>query len=124
MSTDVWASAGPVIDVAIITAGGQVSEILGTQGAAGFGGNMFAVPRVVVPALPSGTCIVGVSTAYEVYEEVVGVLSAVEPSLFGVEVAYGGYVAFNAVEPLGLVPLAVPSLPLTSGAKSSSKSSS
>ena len=37
--------------------------------------------------------------AYEVYEEVVGVLSAVEPALFGVQVAYGGYVAFNAVTP-------------------------
>ena len=38
----------------------------------------------------------------------VGVLSAVEPSLFGVQVAYGGYVAYNAVTAEGLIKLTPP----------------
>lgn len=102
MSLDVWAKYGPLVDVAILNAGAQINELVSTQGVSGFGGNMFAIPRVVVPSFPAATMVLGVAEAYEVYEEVVGVLSAVEPSLFGVQVAYGGYVAFNAVEPEGL----------------------
>jgi hypothetical protein len=108
MSLDVWAQAGPIIDVAIVKAGAQVADLVSSQGAAGFAGNMFAVPRYVVPSWPDGTCIVGVDAAYECYEEVVGVLSAVEPALFGVQVAYGGYVAFNAVEPEGMCAITPP----------------
>lgn len=108
MSLDVWAKAGPVVDVALIQAGAQIADLLSTQGASNFAGNMFAIPRFVVPSFPTGTCIVGTSNAYEAYEEVVGVLSAVEPALFGVQVAYGGYVAFNAVEPAGLVKVTPP----------------
>lgn len=108
MSLDVWANAGPVIDVALIKAGAQLAELMASQGAASFAGNMFALPRYVVPSFATGICVVGVDTAYEVYEEVVGVLSAVEPALFGVQVAYGGYVAFNAVEPEGLVKITPP----------------
>lgn len=108
MSLDVWAQAGPIIDVALITAGSQLAELMSTSGAAGFAGNMFAIPRYVVPSFPAATCIVGVDAAYECYEEIVGVLSAVEPALFGVQVAYGGYVAFNAVEPEGLVEITPP----------------
>ena len=102
MSVDVWAKYGPLIDVAIITAGAQAAALLTSQGASGFSGNMFGVPRIIVPSFPASTMVLGVAEAYEVYEEVVGVLSAVEPALFGVQVAYGGYVAFNAVEPEGL----------------------
>lgn len=108
MSLDVWAQAGPVIDVALIQAGAQLADLLSSQGASGFGGNMFSIPRFVVWAFPPGTCIVGTDTAYEAYEEIVGVLSAVEPALFGVQVAYGGYVAFNAVETAGLVTVTAP----------------
>ena len=108
MSTDTWAQYGPLVDVAIATAGNQVSELLSTQGAAGFAGNIFGLPRYVVPGFPADTVIVGHAGDYEVYEEVVGVLSAVEPSLFGVQVAYGGYVAYNAVTPEGLIGLTPP----------------
>ena len=108
MSLDVWAQAGPIIDVAVIQAGAQVGELLSTQGASSFAGNVFALPRFVVPSWPDGTCVIGVDSAYEAYEEVVGVLSAVEPALFGVQVAYGGYVAFNAVEPEGMCKITPP----------------
>jgi hypothetical protein len=108
MSLDVWAQAGPIIDVAVIKAGTQIAELMSTQGVASFAGNVFALPRFVVPSWPAGTCLIGVDSAYECYEEVVGVLSAVEPALFGVQVAYGGYVAFNAVEPLGMCKITPP----------------
>jgi HK97 family phage major capsid protein len=108
MAPDVWVKVGPLVDSALVTAGSMIAELVSSQGAAGFGGNMFAVPRVVVPSFTAGTCIVGVAEAYEVYEEVIGVLSAVEPSLLGVQVAYGGYIAYNAVEAVGLAPLTPP----------------
>lgn len=108
MSLDTWAQYGPLVDVAIATAGAQIAELMSSQGAGGFAGNMFALPRYVVPGFAADTCIVGHSGDYEVYEEVVGVLSAVEPSLFGVQVAYGGYVAYNAVTPEGLIKLTPP----------------
>ena len=108
MSLDTWAQYGPIVDVALVAAGAQLAELVSSQGAAGFAGNMFALPRFVVPGFAADTCVVGHSGDYEVYEEVVGVLSAVEPSLFGVQVAYGGYVAFNAVTPEGLIPLTPP----------------
>ena len=103
MSLDSWAAYGPLIDVALIAAGAQLTELMSSQGATGFAGNMFALPRYVIPGFPADTVVVGHAGDYEVYEEVVGVLSAVEPSLFGVQVAYGGYVAYNAVTPEGLI---------------------
>jgi hypothetical protein len=61
----------------------------------------------VVPTFASGTLIVGPSTLYEVYEEVIGLLSVIEPSLLGVQVAYGGYVAFGTLDTTSFVPLTV-----------------
>ena len=112
MSLDVWAQAGPVIDVALIA-----GRRPGRRHAVLAGGDRVRRQHVLRPPLRRARrsrptrCIVGVASAYEVYEEVVGVLSAVEPSLFGVQVAYGGYVAFNAVEPEGLVKVTPPSRP-------------
>jgi hypothetical protein len=42
--------------------------------------------------------IIGPSVFYEVYEETIGLLSVVEPSILGVEVAYGGYIAYGNLE--------------------------
>jgi hypothetical protein len=47
---------------------------------------------------------------YEFYEEVIGLLSAVEPSLLGVEVAYGGYVAFSPLNPLAFAKVTPPAV--------------
>ena len=43
--------------------------------------------------------IVGTRNGTEFYEERIGVLSAVEPAILGVEVAYGGYAAFGTPDP-------------------------
>ena len=93
---------------------GQGSSELGS-----FSGNLFDLPRIVVPAFPGGTALVGHATDYEVYEEVVGLLSAVEPALFGVQVAYGGYVAMGAVNPEGMVKLTPPAGAFAASASSS-----
>jgi hypothetical protein len=66
------------------------------------------VPRIVVPTFAAGTCIIGNSSMFEVYEEVIGLLSVIEPSILGVQVAYGGYVAFGALQGTALVPLTPP----------------
>jgi HK97 family phage major capsid protein len=103
---DVWAQLGPIVDQGRMPFGGGDGASDG--GLASFAGNIFNVPRIVVPSFAAGTCIVGHSGDFEVYEEVIGVLQAVEPSILGVQVAYGGYVAFGAVTPEGCVQLTPP----------------
>jgi len=96
MSTDVWGIMGPVLDTACC------NNPQGSSSLTSFSGNLFNVDRVVVPSFPALTMVVGNSNAFEVYEEVIGLLTAVEPSLLGVEVAYGGYLAFNYVAAEGV----------------------
>lgn len=100
MATDVWGKIGPLLDTACCGNGSQ-----GDSSFASFSGNLYGVSRIVVPSFPAGTLIVGTSSAFEVYEETIGLLTAVEPSLLGVEVAYGGYIAFNYVAAEGVAPL-------------------
>lgn len=109
-SVDVWAQLGPIVDVArlVFPSSGAGLVPAGESNLDSFAGNMFQLPRIVVPKFPPGTMIIGQAAAYEVYEEVVGLLSAIEPAIFGVEVAYGGYVAFNAVAPEALCPITPP----------------
>jgi hypothetical protein len=92
MSTDMWGLIGPAMDTACCAGNAPGSSSL-----TDFGGNLFQVPRIIVPSFPAATLIIGSSAAFEVYEEAIGLLTAVEPSLLGVEVAYGGYIAFNYV---------------------------
>ena len=122
-SVDVWASLGPLVDDARLLFSSNLNP--GTSELSSFAGNMFSLPRIVVPSFPAGTCVVGAQTAYEVYEEVIGLLTAVEPSLLGVEVAYGGYIAHNVVIPEALAPITPPAgAPLARSGGSSSKGSS
>jgi hypothetical protein len=76
--------------------------------------------------MTDGTCIVGPSTLFEAYEEVIGLLSVIEPSILGVEVAYGGYVAWGHLEPGAFVPLSIlgtlPTTAPTNAPKSTSTS--
>jgi hypothetical protein len=115
MSADVWGKVGPLLDTACC------SQSQGDSSFASFSGNLYGVSRIVVPSFPADTLIVGTASAFEVYEEVIGLLTAVEPSLLGVEVAYGGYIAFSYVATEGVAPLGpVPVIPLA--ARSGSKS--
>ena len=118
MSTDVWGAVGPLLDNACCANGSQ-----GDSSLSSFGGNLYNVSRIVVPSFPADTLIIGNANAFEVYEEVIGLLTAVEPSLLGVEVAYGGYIAFNYVAAEGVAPLGPVPNPVTARAERSSERS-
>ena len=115
-SLDVWAALGSLVDVGRVVfppdypglAGGAPMDSYdagGGGGLADFRGDVLGLPRIVVPTFSAGTCIVGNSQMYEVYEEVIGLLSVVEPSILGVTVAYGGYLADGSLAPTSFVPL-------------------
>jgi HK97 family phage major capsid protein len=117
-SLDVWAALGSLVDVArVVLPADSVSGTvetpmdsfdIGASSLASFRGDLLGVPRIVVPTLPPGSCIVGPSALYEVYEEVIGLLSVIEPSILGVQVAYGGYVAWGTLAAGAFVPLTPP----------------
>jgi HK97 family phage major capsid protein len=115
-SLDVWAALGALVDVGRVVfpadsaVGGDSSSGLDAGGSslASFRGDILGLPRIVVPTFPAGTCIVGPSALFEVYEEVIGLLSVIEPSILGVQVAYGGYVAFGSLAGPAFVPLTPP----------------
>jgi hypothetical protein len=88
---------------------------VGGSSLAGFRGDVLGLPRIVVPTFASGQIVIGNSQSYEAYEEVIGLLSVVEPSILGVTVAYGGYLAYGALAGTGLVPITAPTgfVPIT-----------
>lgn len=98
VSLDMWAKVGAVVDVARLAVPPGVSGNLGTSELSTFSGDVLNVPRIVVPGFADGTIVLGSSTLFEFYEEQIGLLSAVEPSILGVEVAYGGYTASGMLE--------------------------
>ena len=56
-------------------------------------GTISGIPVVVSAQLATGTMIVVSTAAAEVYEDRIGSLQVVEPSVLGVQVAYAGYFA-------------------------------
>lgn len=92
-SLDMWSSLGPLIEAQVST-----NQNPGSTSVGSFVGELLKLPRIVVPSFPNGTLIIGVSKWSEVYEERIGLLQAVLPSVFGVQVAYGGYVAYNTLK--------------------------
>lgn len=118
VSLDVWAAMGPVVDQNRLVFSGNLES---SSNLSSFTGAVLNLPRVVVPEFDAGTCIIGSSKGYEFYEERIGLLSAVEPSILGVEVAYGGYVAYGAVE-ASHVALTAPAAPLGASGSSAKKS--
>jgi len=94
MSLDMWGALGPLIESQVAT----MKNDLGDTQVGSFDGNLLRLPRYVVPSFPSATLIVGVKRWTEVYEERIGLLQAVLPSVLGVQIAYGGYVAFNTLK--------------------------
>jgi hypothetical protein len=110
-SLDVWAALGSLVDVARPAFPQNTvdeNNAPGTSSLASFNGDVLGLPRIVVPTFAAGTAIVGSSSLFEVYEEVIGLLSVIEPSILGVQVAYGGYVASGALDTASLVPLTAP----------------
>ena len=95
LSFDRWALIGAAEDkkrAGSLGTGGGASDITDMQA-----GGFLTLPRTVVPSFAAGTVILGIRNRVEAYEERLGFLSAVEPKLLGVELAYGGYFASNVL---------------------------
>jgi HK97 family phage major capsid protein len=71
--------------------------------ASGVVGTLSGVIVVMSPTITASTMLVVNTSAAEVYEQRVGALQVVEPSVLGVQVAYAGYFAAIVVEPGGVV---------------------
>jgi HK97 family phage major capsid protein len=118
-SLDVWAALGSLVDIGrlVMPPDQSLEQPAGSASLGSFRGDVIGLPRIVVPTFAPGTCIVGPSALYEAYEEVIGLLSVVEPSILGVTVAYGGYVAYGSLGGTAFVPLtAPPDIPLVEAA--------
>jgi hypothetical protein len=108
-SLDVWAALGSLVDVqrVVLTGDGDNDTAAGSSTLASFRGDVLGLPRIVVPMFSDGTCIIGPSSLFETYEDVIGLLSVIEPSILGVEVAYGGYLANGHTFAGAFVPLTI-----------------
>jgi len=69
-------------------------------------GSVAGIPVYVSSAIPDNTILVLSSAAAEVYEDRIGALQVVEPSVLGVQVAYAGYFAEVVIEAGGVVKIA------------------
>lgn len=88
-SIDQWGALGAMLSAAKVNSVNPAGKAAPNV----FAGDILDIERVVVPGLPAGTFIIGNSALFEFYEERIGLLSAIEPKVLGVEVAYGGYAA-------------------------------
>lgn len=68
-------------------------------------GSISGVPTVMSAGLGSGEAFLLSSAAIEVYEQRVGTLQVVEPSVLGVQVAYAGYFTPLTIQASGIIPL-------------------
>jgi len=95
-SLDQWATLGAAIDVLKVAQASALPPGAGSPDS--FGGNILAFGRTMVPGFPLDTVIVGRRQGYEFWEQRLGVLEAIKPSVLGVEVASGGYVAYGFID--------------------------
>lgn len=95
-SIDMWRDLGSMLTKAAIA--DQSARSAGQAEPTGFAGSLLDVPRIMVPGLASGTVVVGRRDRFEYYEQRIGLLSALVPKVFGMEIAYGGYYAFGFLD--------------------------
>jgi HK97 family phage major capsid protein len=65
-------------------------------------GTVSGIPVIVSAGLDAGSILVGSTAAAEPYEDRIGSLQVVEPSVLGVQVGYAGYFAELVIEATGL----------------------
>jgi hypothetical protein len=77
--------------------------------AANFGqgvmGNISGVPVVMSAGFGTGKAFLASTAAIEFYEQRIGALQIVEPSVLGIQVAYAGYATPMIIKEAGIVPL-------------------
>jgi HK97 family phage major capsid protein len=71
--------------------------------ASGVQGSISGIPVIASAGFDAGTMIIANTAAAEVYEDRLGSLQVVEPSVLGVQVAYAGYFADLIIETTGLI---------------------
>ena len=91
----------PVNPVTAQSAGFQASDFN-----SGLMGAISGIPTYMSAGLPAGSNLVVSSAAVEVYEDRIGSLQVVEPSVLGVQVAYAGYYTWWLNAPGGVVKIA------------------
>lgn len=110
VSTDVWAMLGSLFDLngrplfPTVGPGNSMGNLSPTS----FGGSVGGIRLVVDAHFPAKTAVVGDSTKVEVYEQIGGQVSAIEPSVLGTVVAYYGYIAWLTLLPSAFVKLTLP----------------
>jgi len=71
-------------------------------------GQVGGIPVVMSAALPDSTLLLVSTAAAEVYEDRIGALQVVEPSVLGVQVAYAGYFAVVTIEDGAVIQVTLP----------------
>ena len=69
----------------------------------GLMGQIASIPIYCSPAIATNTALVMSSAAAEVYEDRIGSLQVVEPSVLGIQVAYAGYFTPMVIEATGII---------------------
>ncbi|WP_375425987.1 hypothetical protein [uncultured Friedmanniella sp.] len=105
-SLDQWQRMGVAVDAQKLML--RSDDRVGTSSPTSFEGVVMDLPRIVVPSFPAKTVIIGVKEKTEFYEQKIGFLTAVEPRLLGVELAYGGYCAFGTLRAGAFAKLLIP----------------
>lgn len=83
----------------------QGTGFLASNFGQGVMGQISGIPVIMSSALDSGEAFVLSTAAVELYEQEIGMLQVVEPSVLGVQVAFGGYFVAFAAASGGVVPL-------------------
>jgi hypothetical protein len=106
-SPDVLGSLGPLFQPVNPT-NSQGEGFRASSFGQGVAGSISGIPVIVTSGFGTTKRLMVMSTAAaEVYEDRIGSLSVVEPSVLGVQVAYAGYFAPLAVESTGIIKVTV-----------------
>lgn len=104
ISPDVLGSFGPLF-APINPQNGQSPGFTAGSFAQGVMGTISGIPVVMSAGLGAGDAFLLSSAAIECFEQRVGTLQVVEPSVFGLQVAYAGYFSTLVVNDDAIVPL-------------------
>lgn len=107
VAPNVWAQLGAAVDLAGRPLFPTVapSNSLGNIAPTALDGSVAGMRLAVDGNFPADTAILGDSTAAEFFEQVGGMVSALEPTILGTAVAWWGYAATCIVRPSALVKL-------------------
>jgi hypothetical protein len=104
IAPDVLGTFGPLF-APVNPRDGQSPGFEAGRFAQGLMGTISGIPVVMSAGLLPGEAFLFSTAAIECFEQRVGTLQVVEPSVFGLQVAYAGYFSTLITEDAGIVPL-------------------